>query len=137
MQPGAMSYELQAAGLESDTASVSGTFIIPPVEGSNCRMRAYVNSASPHLQTLTCGPGRFYGPDAQFGGGKDEGAVGDPGRSADSGDPSEVVQFDVDELDPCGFGSICQPTWLGDGSCDAACNCPETDFDGRDCIPTE
>ncbi len=143
MQPGAMSYEIDGTAADADPAKVAGTFNIPPVDGSNCRMRAYVNSASPHLQTLTCGPGQFYGPDAQFGSNDpDEGTASDPGNDKDTvlfpedGDHDEGAPSDVDVLNPCGQG-VCQPTWLGDGSCDAACTCAATEFDGRDCDPTE
>jgi hypothetical protein len=143
MQPGEHSYELKALNAEADPASKAGTFNFPAVEGANCRMRAYVNSNSPHLQTLTCGAGRFYGPDASFGPVEnDEGTVRDSGETevdatSDEGVRAEVISLDGDNLDPCGVGSICQPTWLGDGSCDAACNCEATGFDDRDCDPSE
>jgi hypothetical protein len=133
MQPGATSYQLDALTPEADPDSHVGTFNIPPVEGENCRMRAYVNSASPHLQTMSCGPGRFYGPDASFGPTPDE----DNGAVSDEGEDPGAIVLDADSLDPCGVGSICQPTWLGDGSCDAPCNCAATEFDGRDCLPQE
>ena len=143
MQPGAMSYELKAMMEGADPSSGSGTFNIPPVDGSNCRLRAYVNSSSPHLQTLSCGSGRFYGPDAQFGEPPvDEGSLSDPGMNPDMEETRDQVASDegpspdVDVLNPCGKG-VCQPTWLGDGSCDAACNCEATKFDGRDCTPPE
>ena len=68
----------------------------------------------------------------------DEAVTLDEGSASDEGvDPVEDTATGLDTTGLCSAAFPCQPDWIGDGSCDAPCNCEAHDFDGGDCDPAQ
>jgi len=58
LSPGDYSYTLHTPGDSADVKE-EGNFTLPVAVGTACKIRVYVNSGDPRLQTLSCGAGQI------------------------------------------------------------------------------
>jgi len=58
LSPGDYTYTLSTFG-DSEDVKEEGSFTLPQAVGTACKIRVYVNSGDPRLQTLSCGAGQI------------------------------------------------------------------------------